>query len=176
MYEFIPVPFAPDYEINRDGVIRSVTRMSRESSNRQPRKVLGKVINQHINMGYPTVRIEVDGRQRNYRVHRLLMMVFGPPQPPGKSYVCHNNDDRQDITVANLKWGDQKDNMADARQNGRLTTGERNRHAILTAATVAELRCLHKDGWTYRELGTRFGVKPHTAYSIVRGLTWKHIP
>jgi transcriptional regulator with XRE-family HTH domain len=43
----------------------------------------------------------------------------------------------------------------------------------LSAADARELRELHADGWTPRELAERYGVSDTTVSDTVRGKVWR---
>lgn len=46
----------------------------------------------------------------------------------------------------------------------------------LTREAVTEARQLYREGWSYRELGERYGVDARTIAMAVKGLTWKKVP
>lgn len=52
------------------------------------------------------------------------------------------------------------------------------RHAnrcILTEEQVLEAKELKFDGWTWEQLGRRYGVVPNTVRSAVKGKNWSHL-
>jgi hypothetical protein len=57
-----------------------------------------------------------DGRL--YLVHRLVCRAIHGPAPAGKSLVLHYNDIKDDNRADNLRWGNARENMADAVRNG----------------------------------------------------------
>ncbi|QZE10860.1 hypothetical protein SEA_CHISANAKITSUNE_96 [Gordonia phage ChisanaKitsune] len=68
------------------------------------------------------VRVKIKGR--TYKVHNLVLELFVGPRPSG--LVARHLDDVKDNNhVSNLKWGTQKENVADIITNGnnaRLNT------------------------------------------------------
>ena len=61
---------------------------------------------------------------RRIRVHRLVLETFVGSAPDGYD-GCHNNGDRADNHIANLRWDTRKGNVADAVRAG--TIGRRRR-------------------------------------------------
>jgi hypothetical protein len=58
---------------------------------------------------------------------------------------------------------------------GRARVGSASHFARLDESAVAELRRLHAEGATWRELAERFGVGELTVWRILTGRTWKHV-
>ena len=62
--------------------------------------------------------------------------------------------------------------------NTRLTKarrGEYHHKTILVDKQVIEAKRLHIDGKTIPEIANKLNVSYKTIYSIVRGLTWRHL-
>jgi DNA invertase Pin-like site-specific DNA recombinase len=53
--------------------------------------------------------------------------------------------------------------------------GEQSHNAKLTADNVREIRAMHADGYTLRELAAKFGVSNVSVYNAVARKTWKHL-
>lgn len=53
--------------------------------------------------------------------------------------------------------------------------GEQHHEAKLTADNVRELRHLHAQGETLRDLGVKFGVSNVSVYNAVTRKTWGHV-
>lgn len=118
------IPGFPDYEASNCGRIRSIGRWRPHNRNKQksmwwPGKVLrpGKTKKQHL--------FVIVGNRKNRFVHRLVALAWlGAPPFPG-ALVRHWNDNFDDNTPNNLRWGTQTDNMQDALRNGRKLGGHR---------------------------------------------------
>lgn len=63
--------------------------------------------------------------QKCESVHRLVARTFIGPPPFRGALVCHKDDDPKHNRPKNLKWGTQKQNMADAKKNGKELGGYR---------------------------------------------------
>lgn len=72
------------------------------------------------NCGYLIVSLQENkdfGKQKNYRVHRLVAMTY-IPNPEGKEEVDHINGNRKDNRVENLRWVSSAENKANAQFKG----------------------------------------------------------
>ena len=81
----------------------------------------GKTYHKHVWLnydGYPTIACSIEGKTRQFKVHRLLAEVF-IPNPEGLPLVRHLNDIRDDNRLCNLAWGTPQDNMDDMVRNSR---------------------------------------------------------
>jgi hypothetical protein len=132
--------------------------------------------------------IEVQLCRGNHRymsaVHRLVLMSFIGPPPPGQE-ACHNNGQAADCRLGNLRWDTHAANMADMVIHGTSRTGERHWNARLTDDNVREIRRLwgsegqpgHRHNrwsghtWSQAALGQRFGVNRSAISQIVNGKT-----
>jgi len=86
----------PNYEINREGVVRKITTRGRI------------VLTEYVCAGYMTVSLN----NRQYRVHRLVAYIFClDSKIHGRNYVNHLNKDKLDNRACNLEWCTQKENI-----------------------------------------------------------------
>ena len=51
------------------------------------------------------------GRGKNLKVARLVCEAFHGPQPKGKPYVLHKDENSRNNRPENLMWGTQKENL-----------------------------------------------------------------
>ena len=58
---------------------------------------------------------------------------------------------------------------------GERSEGESHGNAKLTGDNVRELRVLHANGATLRQLAEKFGVSNVSIYNAVSGKTWRHL-
>jgi hypothetical protein len=83
-----------------------------------------KPLDDHGHMG---VCLYVNGKCRYEYIHRLMAKAF-IPNPMNLPVVRHLNDVPDDNDICNLKWGTQKDNIADSIKNEKahfITDSER---------------------------------------------------
>jgi len=151
--EYRDLPGKPGYRVGSDG---SVWRQ----------------LPQHVDaVGYKSISI----KRRKCRVHVLVLTAFAGPRPAGL-VCCHNDGDKLNNVVGNLRWDTARANVLDRDMHGTSNRGERNGHARLTAAIVRQVRMTYAcGGWSYARLGRLHGVSRYTIRGIVRGRSWSHV-
>lgn len=105
------------YEVSDMGSVRSLDRVVRQRGRKDrffPGVTLAAATNIH---GYPMVALCRNGRARSFKVHRLVLEAFTGPAPEGHE-ACHNNGNRGDARLVNLRWDDHSSNMRDRRRHG----------------------------------------------------------
>jgi NUMOD4 motif len=117
---WLPVPDWP-YEVSDLGRVRSVDRQLRDG-----RTAGGVVLTPWRDAkGYLCVTLRDGFRVRRVRVHRLVKRVWtGPPR--GRQ-VRHVDDDKNDVRLSKLKYGNQKDNERDKKRNQGQREREKER-------------------------------------------------
>ncbi len=63
---------------------------------------------------YSVVRLCDAGRQKDFKVHVLVLETFIGPRPKG-TLALHKNDDTHNNSLTNVYWGTHADNERDAR-------------------------------------------------------------
>lgn len=116
--KWVPSPeFADRYEVSNMGRVRSVNREYTDRVGRRTSKP-GAILAQNASRGgYLQVRFKVDGVSKKKSVHRLVMAAFVGPCPAGME-VCHNNGERTDNRLSNLRYDSHSENMYDRRRHG----------------------------------------------------------
>ena len=159
------VPGWPEYEVSRDGAVRS------------NRKLGAAVVGQPIKpwthqFGYQLVGFYRNGRKvKNMRVHVLVAAAFLGPRPLGAD-VNHKNGDKADNGADNLEYVTRTENMIHATSIGR---SHPRFGAKLTAAKVQEIRARHHAGETNAALAVAFGVSPSAISMVINRRTWSHV-
>jgi hypothetical protein len=100
--------------------------------------------------------------RRHFRIHQLVLSLFGPPRPSPKHVVCHVNDDKVDNRLCNLYWGTIRENNLDAIKN-------RRRPNILSPETARDIftSCGYDS-----DIAIKYNVPLHTVYGIRNGRTF----
>lgn len=107
-------------------------------------------------------------------LHRLLL-EFWTGVVPENMQACHNNGNRLDNRIDNLRWDTVSGNHADKVAHGTSNHGERNPSAKLSDQSVREIRRRVEAGESQRSLCDVFSVSPMAISRAVRGVTWRHV-
>lgn len=147
-----PIPGFPGYMAGMDGVIYSTMRgrLKRLATHCNP-------------AGYTMVGMRRQGRPVQRPVHILILETFIGPRPHGM-LACHNDDNKQNNALANLRWDTPQQNARDVIRNNRK--GKK-----LTLDQVREIRSL-AGSLSRRQLGKRFGVCSSAISRIVNGFSF----
>lgn len=76
-------------------------------------------------------------RRRSLYIHRLVLLAFVGPCPPGCECL-HHDGNRSNNRLPNLRWGTKKENAEDMERHGRRPRGSRHGIAKLNESKVAE--------------------------------------
>ena len=162
--EWRPMAGLPDYEVSNYGDVRRLTHSATRKAGHSPKG--------HLIGGYWAYKLASPGGNVNVWAHRAVLEAFVGP-PPSSSHVCaHNNGDRLNNHVTNLRWATHAENCADTARHGSLK-GERNPRARLSAAQVLAARSLYtgKHG-QQSQLARQFGLSPSAMRSLLLGEHW----
>jgi len=154
--KWMEIPDFPGYQASTAGRIKS------------PKKVLNPYKNPG---GYMTVSLHKEDKQYNRRVHRLVLSTFKPNDDATLS-ACHIDGNSVNNLLVNLKWGNQKENYADARRHGTAPMAERHGLAKLDKVKVAEIRRALKNKESQRSIAKRYGVHQTSVGHINQGEIW----
>ena len=178
--DFIPVPgYEGLYEVSNLGTVRSLDRRILNKAGHPEcgtRKWRGRVLKPTLNTdGYFRVLLCKEGHQTARRIHSLVAETFLGKRPESLE-TCHNNGNRTDNCLNNLRYDTPKNNQADRKKHNTATIGERNGGSKLTTDDVLEIKRLFKStSLTHKEIGNQFGVCPGTIRHIDTGHTWSHV-
>ena len=117
------------------------------------------------------VKVTLRGRI-THCVHRLVLCTFIGPCPRGHQ-ARHVNDDKQDNSVANLRWGTPKENCRDRTANKRTAVGERVGSSKLSSKDIILAFALFRSGLLIREIAERLDVDASHMSKILRGRYWR---
>lgn len=122
--------------------------------------------------GYVSVLLYADGRKNKKPclVHSLVLETFVGPRPNGY-HACHNNGDKHDNRLSNLRWDTVKANSEDKKVHGTYTKGRQMPWTILEEHQVLEIRSkLGKV--SQRNLAEFYGVSQGAIANISTGKAW----
>ncbi|BAN59663.1 HNH endonuclease [Bacillus phage phiNIT1] len=141
-------------------------------------------------LGYHQVSLCSNSQCKNYRVHRLVALVF-IPNPDNKREVNHKDTNKQNNCISNLEWSTSSENHKHAYAHGLMKPPVKKRtkpvkktkpkpkgrnRAELTEQDVIEIRKLAATGeYTHEKLSTMFGVHRRTISYIIQRKTWADV-
>jgi hypothetical protein len=175
MLEWRDIPgFEGAYQASACGQIRSLERTV-IGSRGVPVYVPGCIKTQRIDRyGYPVVGLAKGGSKiQAYTVHPLVLAAFAGPKPHPMFQACHNDGNRANNAISNLRWASPAENYNDRRAHGTDASGDRNPSAKLTAAQARLMKSL-KGKFTHKELSGLFAVSRSAVQRIVYGIAWRN--
>ena len=98
------IPNYTKYEVSEDGRVRNTWT--------------GKILKQYTSSGYYYVKIRIDDKVDDLKVHRLVAMVF-ILNPNNLPVVDHIDNNKLNNHVSNLRWITQKENIQSYNDNFR---------------------------------------------------------
>jgi hypothetical protein len=170
--EWRPVPgWEQFYEVSNRGRLRSMDREVSCGGGRR-RVIKGRLRLLQIVRGYRHVILEDGDKKKNEYVHRLVLLAFrGQPKPGMQG--CHNDGQKFNNHLDNLRWDTLASNKADMVRHGTSTKGERNPNAKLSLAIAQAIR---RDraalGWSYKKLARKYSISTMHAYDVCAGKYW----
>jgi hypothetical protein len=168
---FRPIDDFPGYRVSKTGQVESCwTRRGRHCVSSDKWRPLKPILRQ----GYPTVNLAKGGKKSARRIHRLVLEAFVGPCPPGM-VACHNDGNRSNSDLANVRWDTPKANSDDTLRHGTRATGSRCGATKLSEVQVIEIRRLRTEGVSFGDLAARFNVTTYNIKAIVYRRSWKHL-
>lgn len=108
------------------------------------------------------------------KVSRVILEAFkGYPEDP-TLMCCHNNGNRLDDRICNLRWDTSKNNVDDMRKHGTMLVGSKHPNAKLTEEDVIQIKTTLLE-YTSPVVAKMFNVSPRLIRFIRQGKQWRHI-
>ena len=120
--ELRPIPGFPQYHAGDDGSIYSFTGWRGQ--------VLRRIVPVQDGDGYLKVRLLLNGKRVNRKVHRLVLLAFQGLPLSARMETCHVDGSKLNNAASNLRWGTRKDNADDRERHGRTSRGATHSQAI----------------------------------------------
>lgn len=156
--EWRSVPDFPTYEVSNDGQVRNAKN--------------GRIKKQRLDTeNRPVVTLSRGGYVCPKMVHRLVADAFLGQLPAGFE-TCHEDGQKENNSLANLRYDTKVANEADKKRHGTDNTGERNGRAQLTRDQVIAIR---QDKRTSKAIAADLGVGRWAVYCARRGKTWRNL-
>lgn len=176
----------PGYQVGSDGTVW--TCWSRASPNEDGsclggRWIMGTVWRRLTlksnRTGYPRAALYARGVKKHRRImaHILVLEAFVGPRPLGLQ-ACHNDGDKSNCRLENLRWDTPKANWADRRKHGAvagMARGQRHPMARLTESDIRAIRVANLQGIGATAIAHQFGISISHACRIINRECWSHV-
>lgn len=135
------VGFEGWYEVSNYGRVKSLRRMTNPSTTGRQRSVPEKMLkfDQNIRDRHFRAPLSRGAKTQKFLVHRLVLMAFVGPCPPGME-GCHNNGNPIDNRLENLRWDTRSANTLDKVRHGTHPHAKRTHCAWGHELSGANLR------------------------------------
>lgn len=156
------------YEISNYGRMRS---WKHKNGRRKKPFILSESLN---GRGYVQYHLFNKNDRLVVSAHRAVLEHFIGKCPKGMA-AAHNNGNRQDNRLKNIRWDTLKNNVNDRWRHGTMLVGSETNCAKLSNDKVVIIRKLSTAGMTGKEISKLFGIHHTTACRIINRETWRHI-
>lgn len=151
------IPFIPDYKINYFGEIKSFKRNSQGD----------KICPYKDKDGYLCVSLRANGKNKGYKVHRLVALAFLKNEND-LPQINHKNGHKFDCSASNLEWISNIDNQRHAWRNDLKTLK-------LKVSDVKEIKKRLANGQSNTSIAIEFGVDQSLISNIKTGKIWNGV-
>ena len=169
MQEFKDIVGWPGYRVSNDGVVESCRTKAGTCSSIWRTVAVSKTRD-----GYLQVHLWNRRKNKLRRIHTLVLEAFVGPPPPNHQ-VCHENNNRGDNRLENLRWGTIQDNIRDREATGNTARGERG-NSKLTTADVCRIRKMRGQGVVFQAIANSLNVSKRQVMRICKKESWAHVP
>lgn len=160
-----PIKDFPKYLISDKGIIYSLY----SNKTMKPGYVEGD---------YLRVYLSKHGKDYTKKIHRLVLEAFVGPCPDNME-TCHNNGNKLDNRLENLRWDTHSHNARDSIKHGTfagLKVGENSNSHKLTENDVRVLISMYQTGlFTQTTLVGIFNIRHAQVSRIVNKQSWRHL-
>ena len=124
--------------------------------------------------GYREIVLNSNGKKRYRYVHRLVLQTFVGPCPPGQE-ACHNDGDRGNNCLENLRWDLRCNNARDREKHGTVVYGETVGTAILRDRDIEVIRRFLSLGVAHHLVAYGFGISERQIWAISQEKSWTRV-
>ena len=129
---------------------------------------------------YLTVRLYKNSRGADRKIHLLVLKTF-VGLPPESMEACHNDGNRYNNKLSNLRWDTASSNTRDSIKHGtanclRVKLGEHSPNHKLSWLDVKQIRYWYSlKKYTQIKLAQIYCVTPSTIWGVIHNKNWNNI-
>jgi hypothetical protein len=179
--EYRDIPGFPGYRVGSDGTVWTCWQQVRTNWCRGwvfKLSTSWKMMRPaRLKSGYLGIGVRLSpGTKVQTTVHRLVLLAFVGPCPPGRE-TRHLNGNKKDNRPDNLAWGTPQENARDRVGHGTAhrARGMLSCRAKLKDGDIIEIRRRRLLGETCASLAMDYGISTTTISNIAWRKTWAHI-
>lgn len=163
------------YEVSDHGRVRSLAHVVHRGGTRAGTiHWKGRILRLHCGGKYVTVALCSSGKAKTHQVHTLVLTAFN--RPPNDNEECDHQDfNRGNNKLPNLRWLTHHGNVAHSTTNGRIPSGERSAAAKLTERQVVRIRERVLAGETQRSVAAEYGITQQHVHRLATRKRWAHL-
>jgi hypothetical protein len=143
----------------------------------------GKLLQGSLTTGYRTLNLHRPGDNGTLYIHREIARLFLSKPSAKSKYVIHNNHNKLDNSVKNLKWASLAEMIGHQQKSPakiayKKVQANRNEGLKLNATQVRSIKKMLDDSkrkLTIKKLAEKFGVSEMTMYRIKSGENWSRV-
>jgi hypothetical protein len=162
------------YAVSSCGIVISLARVVQRVNGR-PLNKRSRVLKQVTSPnGYRMVTFSKDDVRKTFTVHSLVAQAWIGRRETGMQ-VCHNDGDKMNNHVSNLRYGTGVENSQDRHKHGTAFKGENHPKSKLSERQILKIKSRLKEGHKQRDVATEFRVSKSLIWAINTGRAWAHV-
>jgi len=163
--DFYPIPEWECYGISKDA---QIVRLRKNKG-----AVVGLILKQfiHKTRGYLTVRLCDKDRQKTFDVHRIMAITF-LGDIPEKYEVCHNDGNKTNCKLENLRVDTKSSNQMDRALHGSSNRGENYGRNKYSEDLIRNIKLEIKKGIDIAQISNMFDMSSAYIRAIKNGHKW----
>ena len=131
-----------------------------------------RIVGNYNNVRYNNVSLHKDGIGKSVDIHTLVIKAFIGPCPEGIE-ICHEDGNRHNNFIKNLRYGTGVDNCTDREKHGRTYRGEKHWKCKLTQEKVEEALARIEAGELLKDVAQECGISKTHMICIRQSKAWK---
>ncbi len=167
------IGYEGQYQISNLGRAKSLERIVKFGNRERVVKeiIISRLVRENK---YCVVTLVKNNISIPFLVHRLVATAFYGVCPDGKE-CCHDDGNRQNNRLENLKWGTHIENMKDRIKHGTLQYGINNPACKYSEEKINEVRKLFDETKSYETVYKCLGISKTHVWNIINNKRREHI-
>lgn len=126
------------------------------------------------NKGYTCLSLYYNGKTYHPTVHRLVAKAF-IPNPNNYEQVNHKDCNKENNSVENLEWCNQRYNYDEGMKTFQYSKNEEHYFAKLKNSDIPIIYELYKLGFTRVTVAKMFSINPSSLEAIEKGISYREL-